>query len=87
MSKRKVIVVEDSKIIRLGYKDTLERQGYSVETFDGAKAALSRIGSGWEGIIISDVIMPGMDGITMMKRIQEIDQDLQIGRASCRERV
>ena len=78
MSKRKVIVVEDSKIIRLGYKDTLERQGYSVETFDGAKAALSRIGSGWEGIIISDVIMPGMDGITMMKRIQEIDQDLPV---------
>ena len=78
MSKRKVIVVEDSKIIRLGYKDTLERQGYSVETFDGAKAALSRIGFGWGGIIISDVIMPGMDGITMMKRIQEIDQDLPV---------
>lgn len=78
MSKRKVIVVEDSKIIRLGYKDTLERQGYSVETFDAAKAALSRISFGWGGIIISDVIMPGMDGITMMKRIQEIDQDLPV---------
>ncbi len=78
MSKEKVIVVEDSKIIRLSYKDTLERQGYSVETFDSAKAALSRISFGWGGIIISDVIMPGMDGISMMKRIQEIDPDLPV---------
>ena len=78
MSQGKVIVVEDSKIIRLGYKDTLERRDYQVETYDSAKAALSRINSGWPGIIISDVIMPGMDGISMMKRIRQIDSDLPV---------
>lgn len=78
MSKDKVIVVEDSKIIRLGYKDTLERRGFDVETFDSAKSALGRINFGWPGIIISDVIMPGMDGISMMKRIKQIDSDLPV---------
>ena len=78
MSQGKVIVVEDSKIIRLGYKDTLERRGFEVETFDTAKSALSRISFGWPGIIISDVIMPGMDGISMMKRIREVDSDLPV---------
>ena len=78
MSQGKVIVVEDSKIIRLGYKDSLERRDYEVETFDSAKAALNRISFGWPGIIISDVIMPGMDGISMMKRIREIDTDLPV---------
>ena len=78
MSQGKVMVVEDSKIIRLGYKDTLERRDYEVETFDSAKAALNRISFGWPGIIISDVIMPGMDGISMMKRIKEIDSDLPV---------
>jgi len=78
MSQGKVIVVEDSKIIRLGYKDSLERRDYEVETFDSAKTALDRISFGWPGIIISDVIMPGMDGISMMKRIKEIDSDLPV---------
>lgn len=78
MTKDKVIVVEDSKIVRLGYKDSLERRGYDVETFESAKSALSRINFGWPGIIISDVIMPGMDGISMMKRIQQIDSDLPV---------
>ena len=78
MSKGKIIVVEDSKIIRLGYKDTLERRDYEVETFDTAKTALRRVSFGWPGIIISDVIMPGMDGISMMKRIREIDSDLPV---------
>ena len=78
MSNGKIIVVEDSKIIRLGYKDALERRDYDVETFDSAKAALSRIHPGWPGIIISDVIMPGMDGISMMKRVREIDADLPV---------
>ncbi len=78
MSLGKVIVVEDSKIIRLGYKDTLERNGFETETFEAAKEALSHIGKGWSGIVISDVIMPGMDGISMMKRIREIDSDLPV---------
>ncbi|MDH5762579.1 MAG: sigma-54 dependent transcriptional regulator [Nitrospinota bacterium] len=78
MNIGKVIVVEDSKIIRLSYKDALERKGFDVETFDTAKSALNRVSFGWPGIIISDVIMPGMDGISMMRRIREIDADLPV---------
>lgn len=74
----KIIIVDDEKNVALGYKRNLERSGYEVEIFDSAKIVLSRLNNNWPGILISDVMMPEMDGFTLMKQALKIDPELPV---------
>ena len=63
----KIIIVDDEKNVALGYKRNLERSSYEVEIFGSAKIVLSRLNNNWPGILISDVMMPEMDGFTLIE--------------------
>ncbi len=74
----KIIIVDDEKNVALGYKRNLERSSYEVEIFGSAKIVLSRLNNNWPGILISDVMMPEMDGFTLMKQALKIDPELPV---------
>jgi two-component system response regulator AtoC len=79
MKKRvKILVVDDEAIVRESLRDWLSDAGYQVLTAENGPKALEIIGRERTGIVISDLVMPGMDGIELMKRVKEIQPNSEV---------
>ncbi len=65
----KVLVVDDSVLMRRRIADILSAAGFTVETAADGAEALARLPAFDPDVITLDVTMPGMDGITCLKRI------------------
>jgi two-component system C4-dicarboxylate transport response regulator DctD len=74
----RVILVDDEHHVREAGKQTLELAGYDVECFEGADGVLDRLSRAWLGVVITDVRMPRVDGMTLLRRIVEVDGDLPV---------
>lgn len=69
--KKKIMVIDDSNAIRQSLVFTLKSAGYdAIEASNGA-VALDLMRECSVGLFISDVNMPEMDGITLLKKIRE----------------
>ena len=67
----KILVVDDEKLLVKGMKFNLENEGYTVETaYDGA-TAIDMAKTGDFDLIILDLMMPQVDGLTACMRIRE----------------
>ncbi|MCP4981548.1 MAG: sigma-54-dependent Fis family transcriptional regulator [Gammaproteobacteria bacterium] len=73
-----IIVVDDEAEVRESMRQTLELEGYTVSTFANAAEVLASITRSWAGIVISDLRMPNMDGMSLLDRIVEIDGDIPV---------
>lgn len=71
--KNRILVVDDEERICHAVKKALERIGYTVETSLDAGDALTKLHNSPFDMVICDVKMPGMDGITLLDRIKEYD--------------
>lgn len=69
----KILIVEDDKALRKLYGATIRMWGIpvSIETVQDGFEALIAIGARKPDIIIADISMPGMDGITMLRKLRE----------------
>ncbi|WP_203976205.1 response regulator [Aeromonas jandaei] len=65
-----ILVVEDSASIRATITMTLQSAGFSVIEADDGNAALSRLDDQRVHLIISDLNMPGMDGMTLLRHLK-----------------
>ena len=73
-----VLVVEDDPHVQLGCVQALQLAGLAVEGFDNAEAALQRIAPGWAGVVVTDMRLPGADGLWLLRRCGELDADLPV---------
>ena len=64
-----VILVDDDKALRHATRQTLELAGYEVLDFSNAGDALISISASFEGVIVTDVRMPQIDGLELFARI------------------
>ncbi|MBA4373452.1 MAG: sigma-54-dependent Fis family transcriptional regulator [Thermodesulfovibrio sp.] len=64
-----VLVVDDEEPIRRLLKKELSRKGFSVETASDGHEALARLKDQVFDVILLDIMMPGMDGIELMKKL------------------
>ena len=72
-AKKTVMVVEDSPSVRRAICGVLEEAGYAhVEAEDGAQA-IARLDGRRINLVVCDVNMPNMDGITFVKRMRTLD--------------
>jgi CheY-like chemotaxis protein len=71
-----ILVVDDRREHRKATRQVLERAGHRVIETDGGQAALDRARIERPDLVLSDVLMPGMDGFTLCRRAQE-DADLR----------
>lgn len=79
MSKKGLVLfIDDEQHIRMAGKRTLELAGYKVQCFEACEAALPLVSLEWPGVIVCDIKMPHMDGLTFMKRVIDIDRDLPV---------
>jgi DNA-binding response OmpR family regulator len=74
----KILIVDDEPIICEFFKDKFEKSGFTAfVAFNGADAiTISRENK--PDVILLDIKMPGMDGITAMKKIKAADPDIAV---------
>ena len=65
----KVLIVEDDPDVRLGCEQALQLEGIATEAVDSAEAAKRRIGPDFRGIVVSDIRLPRMDGMSFLRQI------------------
>ncbi|WP_313294989.1 sigma-54 dependent transcriptional regulator [Pseudomonas sp.] len=73
-----VIVVDDEASIRSAVEQWLSLSGFNVQVFARAEDCLAQLPAHFAGVIISDVRMPGMDGLQLLARVQAEDADLPV---------
>ena len=76
--KLKIAIVDDEPDMRESISQWLVLSGFETETYPSAEDALKVIGSDWPGIVVSDIRMPGMDGIAFLKRLMGLDSGLPV---------
>ncbi|WP_017939482.1 sigma-54-dependent transcriptional regulator [Zestomonas thermotolerans] len=73
-----VIVVDDEQAIREAVQQWLQLSGFEVRACAGATEALALVDRDYPGIVVSDVRMPGSDGLQLLDRLLALDRDLPV---------
>lgn len=76
--RHKVLVVDDEEGIRDLLSRTLAMAEYDVETTSDGVSALDRLRNDGINLIIADLRMPGMDGLTLIREVKQINPHLPI---------
>jgi two-component system, NtrC family, C4-dicarboxylate transport response regulator DctD len=74
----KVLFVEDDAAVRLGGVQAFRLSGLEVQAFERAEHALRYIEFGFPGILVSDLRLPGMSGLSLMDHAIETDASLPV---------
>lgn len=71
MSKELIYAVEDEAHIQQLIKYNLEANGYKVVTFESGEALLEEVGRNVPDLFILDIMLPGIDGLEVCRRLHE----------------
>jgi len=74
----KIIVVDDEDIVLSLICDTLEEEGYAIQTASNGVDALKLIEKEEFDLLITDIRMPSMDGIELVRRVRDIHHDIGV---------
>ncbi|MEK6778205.1 MAG: response regulator [Candidatus Deferrimicrobiota bacterium] len=75
---KKILVVDDEENIRELYRDELAEEGYRIDLAENGLEALSKLESFRPDLVTLDVMMPGMDGIEVLRRIREKNPSIPV---------
>lgn len=78
MTGQTVLLVEDDDTLRHATVQALELAGFAVRAFAGAEAALAAIPPDFDGVIVSDIRMPRMDGLQLLEAVRARDAELPV---------
>ncbi len=67
----KILIAEDDKELRQLFTHVLTRQGYAVRGVSNGKEALDAVGSDYFDLIISDIMMPELDGFELAEALRD----------------
>lgn len=73
-----ILLVDDEEDLRRSAAQSLDLSGFSVRDFALAERALDFVSQGFNGAVVTDIRMPGMDGMTLMGRVRDIDADIPV---------
>lgn len=71
MKEESILVVDDDPLIRENLQRLFTRRGYAVETAPTAEEALRLLEQAHFALVLTDLQMPGIDGLTLLARIKE----------------
>lgn len=74
----KILIVDDQKEIRELFEEVFTEAGYCVSIAENGEAALKKFESENIKLVLSDIRMPGMNGIELCKRIREISESVPV---------
>jgi two-component system cell cycle response regulator CpdR len=75
---RKILLAEDDHDMRRFLAKALQNAGYEVASFDNGMAAYHRLREEPFELLLTDIVMPEMDGIELARRATELDPDIKV---------
>lgn len=67
----KILVVEDDAFLREVYVETLQKEGFSIDTAEDGEQGLEKLKIGGWDLVLLDIIMPKLNGLEVMKKFKE----------------
>ncbi|GAA1842581.1 response regulator transcription factor [Asanoa iriomotensis] len=80
----RVLLIEDHHTVREGLRIALTRQGHAVDAVDSGERGLAHLSSAPADVVVLDLMLPGMDGFEVCRRIRA-SQDLPIIMLTARD--
>jgi len=74
----KVLIIEDDPDVRLGCEQALQLEGIATESVASAEAGRRLLGPDFRGVIVSDIRLPRMDGMTFLREVLAVDPELPV---------
>lgn len=74
----RVLLVDDEPDLRASTAQALDLAGFTVQGFAQGDRVPDLVSFGFPGIVLTDIRMPGIDGLTLMNRIHAIDRDIPV---------
>jgi len=78
MTSARILVVDDEAVIREGIRRILEKEGYQVEPKSSGRVALERLQEEDFDLVITDLKMPGMGGLELLKAIRILQPNVPV---------
>jgi putative nucleotidyltransferase with HDIG domain len=78
LTAEKILVVDDEEAIREVVSTLLEAQGYLCTVAPNGRLALEKFQAGSHDLVVSDIVMPEMDGLKLLERIRVQDKDVPV---------
>nr|ALS90872.1 response regulator receiver domain protein [uncultured bacterium] len=75
---RKILLAEDDHDMRRFLGKALQNAGYEVVSFDNGMSAYHRLREEPFELLLTDIVMPEMDGIELARRATELDPDIKV---------
>ncbi|MGX5720403.1 sigma-54-dependent transcriptional regulator [Shinella zoogloeoides] len=73
-----VLLIDDDRQLLRATAQTLELADFSVTPFASAAEALPQLALNFAGVVVSDIRMPGMDGLQLFERIRALDAEIPV---------
>ena len=78
MQAAKILVVDDDAVARDLLADALKKEGYSVEAYGSGEEAIARGREGRVDLVLTDIRMHAVDGLTVLREFKRMSQDTAI---------
>ena len=77
-TQAQVVLIDDDPHLRQALSQTLDLAGLKVSSLADAHGVAARIERDWPGVVVSDIRMPGIDGLQLLQQLQEQDPELPV---------
>lgn len=77
-TKGRILVVDDEPALVRAFRRSLALRGFHVDTAPGGENAIEQLNQHEYDAILSDIAMPGMDGIQLLREVREHDLDVPV---------
>lgn len=74
----RVLIVEDNADLAFGLRRTLEFEGYEVQVAEDGESGLEKARSGWPELVVLDLMLPGMDGFNVLRKLRAAGRHLPV---------
>src|SRR5215210_4381327 len=76
--RNRVLLIDDEAAVRQAIGQWLDLAGIEVDAHSSAASALQRLSADFEGVLVTDLKMEGLDGMALLRHAQEMDPDLPV---------
>jgi len=77
-NENNVCLIDDDAEMRAATAQWLELSGYRIQCFPDALSALQQLTSSFDGVVVSDIRMPKMDGLELLSHLHQLDADIPV---------
>lgn len=73
-----VVLLDDDVHLRTALCQTFDLAGLRVEAYGSAQGILEALPAQWPGVLVTDIRMPGMNGLELLEQLQQFDEQLPV---------